>query len=74
MHGLPEQQETLCLLENEYAARCGGKSRKRQTSVNDDVASNAFCSKTTDISNIFLNERMVSVQLIIHNVWTEVRK
>ena len=43
--GLPEQQETLCLLETSHAARRGGKSRKRQASVNGDVVSNAFCSE-----------------------------
>jgi len=28
--------------------RPGGKSRRRQASVNGDVVSNAFCSRTVD--------------------------
>jgi len=43
----------------------GGKSRRRQASVNGDVVSHAFGNRTADTSNIsrFLN-----------NMWTEVRK
>ena len=42
IHGLPEQQPTLCWLETWCAARRGGKSGRRPSSVNCDVVSNAF--------------------------------
>jgi len=54
--------------------RCGGKSVKRQASMNGDVVSNVFCSRTADTSNISLNERMMSMQSIFHDVLTDVRK
>jgi len=40
-----------------------GKSRKRQASVNGDVISNAFCSRTANTSDMFLMK--VSVQSIL---------
>jgi len=36
--------------------------------VNGDIVSNVFCSKMADTLNRFLNERMMSLQSIIHNV------
>ena len=50
------------------------KSRKLKASVNDDVVSNAFCSRTVDTSNMSLNERVTFVQSIFHNVCTKVMK
>jgi len=45
-----------------------------QASLNGQVVSSAFCSRMVDTSNTSLNEKMMCVQSIFHNVWTEVRK
>jgi len=53
VHGLPEQQQTLCLSETRYAASPGGKSRRRrQAAANGIVVSNAFFNRTADTKNI----------------------
>ena len=54
VHDLLEQQETLCLLQTLMCSEAGGKSRRRQASVNSDVVSNVFCSRTADTSNKYL--------------------
>jgi len=55
VHGLLEQQQTLCLLEILYAASNGRKCRGRQASVNSDVVLNAFAVT----SHVSLNYRYV---------------
>jgi len=54
--------------------RCGWKSCGHQAWVNGTVIWTAFCNRMSDTWNISLNERIVSVQSMFHNVWTEVRK
>ena len=63
-------------MESRYTARRGGKSRRRPASVNGDVVSNAFCSRTADTSKTFLNEKsdVCAVDFIRMFVWAEVRK
>ena len=58
----------------EDLTRRGGKSCRRQASVNDDVVSNTFYSRMVDTSNISTNERAMFSQLIFHNLCTEVWK
>jgi len=57
-----------------HAARRGGKSRRRQASLNGVVVSNVLCSRTVDTSNRSLNEIMMFVQSIFRSVWSKVRR
>ena len=41
---------------------------------NSVVVSKAFCNSTADTPYVCLNEIMVLVQSIFHNIWIEVRK
>ena len=79
VHGLLQQQETLCLLETCYEARRGGESHKLQASVNDVIVTNGFffCGRMADTNiGLSLNERMMLLQstLHIHDIRSELSK
>jgi len=74
VHGLLEQQQTLSLLETCYALRAGGKSGRHEAPVNSVVIQNAFCRRTADTPDRYLNDTMMFVQAVFHNVWSKVTK